>query len=157
MSRCDHCHQEMTTASSCTLNTYTDFADGEERARIRYGEEPYWAGTDITPPDRCGDCGVTPGGYHHPGCDQEICPACGRQALSCDCADGMLRDDPPEFQASAIDHGAAREYAALLRIRDLAAIQVSRVLARRDRTQAELEWVRETLEALSQAMNARND
>jgi hypothetical protein len=35
--------------------------------------------------DRCGDCGVVRGGWHHPGCDLQECPACGRQMLSCGC------------------------------------------------------------------------
>jgi len=34
---------------------------------------------------RCGDCGVTVGALHHPGCDMECCPKCGRQQISCGC------------------------------------------------------------------------
>lgn len=33
----------------------------------------------------CPDCACPGGGYHHPGCDNEECPQCHRQALSCAC------------------------------------------------------------------------
>ena len=33
----------------------------------------------------CPDCAVAFSQLHVPGCDKEICPACGRQCISCDC------------------------------------------------------------------------
>jgi len=35
--------------------------------------------------ERCPDCNVKTGGIHHPGCDQEECPRCHFQIISCDC------------------------------------------------------------------------
>jgi ribosomal protein S27AE len=31
----------------------------------------------------CGDCGTAPGNFHHVNCDQEECPRCGGQLLTC--------------------------------------------------------------------------
>lgn len=35
--------------------------------------------------ERCPDCRVASGGYHHPGCNMERCPRCGLQLISCSC------------------------------------------------------------------------
>ena len=40
------------------------------------------------------DCEVAMGGYHHPGCDMEPCPACGGQFLHCNCFKPMLATMP---------------------------------------------------------------
>jgi len=52
----------------------------EERVILFDGSyERLRAGTADThgSPPVCGDCGAPKGGYHHPGCDMEVCPRCG--------------------------------------------------------------------------------
>lgn len=72
---------------------------------IPCGREFGWPRTANT----CGDCGVSRGGWHHPGCDKQQCPACGGQMLSCDCRfnedlddeDDDFEDDDDEFDLAA--------------------------------------------------------
>ena len=35
--------------------------------------------------ETCHDCGVEEGQLHILGCDNEVCPRCGLQLISCDC------------------------------------------------------------------------
>lgn len=78
MAVCQDCGREMLVASGCTVEKVI-FPDGVS-SRIPFGsEKPAWR------TERCGDCGVERGGYHHLGCDIEQCPVCLHQALSCAC------------------------------------------------------------------------
>lgn len=73
MAVCGTCHREMTLGVPCSDPEY--LIDGEVYARIPNGG------------DRCHDCAAPPGALHHPGCDDERCPVCKGQAISCGCGE----------------------------------------------------------------------
>jgi hypothetical protein len=61
-----------------------------EYPRVRYGDEQEdWNADEV----QCHDCAVIKGQYHVPGCDVEECPACGWQAISCECVDEEDEED----------------------------------------------------------------
>ena len=82
------------------------YATREERiaARLKL-QEPGWTGdpNSLVPPDevirtdhRCADCDVEVGEFHLPGCDIEVCPKCGGQAISCGCSSAEDDEDEDE-------------------------------------------------------------
>jgi hypothetical protein len=87
MAICNACHQDMLHAERCTANRLITFADGERFKVIPFGFEDGGAFSEEERSNvHCGDCGVRPGGAHHPGCDIEMCPRCRQQRISCDCS-----------------------------------------------------------------------
>src|SRR5688572_27289451 len=77
MAICIHCSQDMTTATSCTVDVL--YLDG------RPVDVPPHLDDDAGSGGACPDCGVELGGLHHLGCDRQDCPSCGRQLISCRC------------------------------------------------------------------------
>ncbi|HZN41057.1 MAG TPA: hypothetical protein VFD82_19780 [Planctomycetota bacterium] len=62
---------------------------GIDLPRIPYGDESEDWGAHKHP---CRDCAVLKGQLHVPSCDVEQCPACGGQAIGCDCDRGIGQD-----------------------------------------------------------------
>ena len=85
MGICRNCKKEMSDASvtTCEANASVEYPDGEALQTVPYDPKrlhlPNWF--------RCPDCNVVPGGKHHSNCDQEYCPKCGGQLISCACFD----------------------------------------------------------------------
>ena len=91
MAVCSWCDGEMTAAISCTVNAF--HRNGRRFLMVPFGDEP---GRPMSG-DQCGDCGTVRGGWHHPGCDMQPCPACGRQLISCGC---RFDEDGPDVGLS---------------------------------------------------------
>lgn len=84
MAICKQCRQDTMTVVSCTQVTV--WVDGAgEMTRIPYSLESADA------PERCRDCNVAVGGFHHKYCNLERCPKCGGQLVSCGCVPSWFR------------------------------------------------------------------
>ena len=71
---CLICNREMVKGGGCDDYTLVE-ANGKKHKRVPVAEGI----------DHCGDCNAGSGNIHHEGCDQERCPACGGQLISCRC------------------------------------------------------------------------
>lgn len=78
---CAICGEDMLSVDDCAHNRTITYEDGTVLSAIRYDSERRGWNMD----NRCHDCNVAVGNYHHPGCDVEECPRCHRQLISCDC------------------------------------------------------------------------
>ncbi len=79
---CDFCKTEMRPGVKSCANRTVEYADGVILPGIPWGMAP---GDELFSGEPCGDCGVMPGGFHHPCCDQERCPRCKGQLIGCNC------------------------------------------------------------------------
>ena len=68
MAVCTFCQTEMLDGVSCLANPVV------VKAGV-FAPLPYGGA------ERCHDCGVPPGGFHHRGCDSELCPHCAGQLI----------------------------------------------------------------------------
>ena len=86
MAICKWCNNDMLelTTTTCTGNRFVEFPDGQELPAVPF---------DSMAGERCHDCNIAHGSYHHPGCDMERCPRCGGQLISCGCLD---EEEPDE-------------------------------------------------------------
>jgi hypothetical protein len=73
---CTRCNQEITGGRPCLLTFEVGYPDELALPAIPH------AGSG-----RCADCGTDPGRVHHECCDQEECPRCHGQLISCRCRD----------------------------------------------------------------------
>lgn len=76
MAECNWCKKDMLddTVISCVGNLTVEFPDSTALPAVRHDRE-----------ERCPDCNIPRGGTHHPNCDQERCPKCAGQLISCGC------------------------------------------------------------------------
>ena len=71
---CDVCGRDPLNSKGCRASII--LATGRKYKRVPfYGDRG----------ERCHDCNALSGHFHHWGCDDEICPVCGGQLISCDC------------------------------------------------------------------------
>jgi hypothetical protein len=85
---CDWCNADMMIVTECTGNTKVEFPDGTTLPSI-----PFENTSGDTMLNNCHDCRVAGGYNHHPGCDDEQCPKCRGQLISCGCLDSESDKD----------------------------------------------------------------
>ncbi len=79
---CPDCRRDIAEVTSCTRQHFQ--LGNKKIPRIRYGDERR-PPVEYSYEERCDDCGVEVGGYHHRDCAIEQCPLCGDYAAVCHC------------------------------------------------------------------------
>ena len=74
---CASCEQPYGSTYTCKENEKPYKIEGKDYRPIPF--------TNFNKNARCPHCGVKVGGYHHYGCDEEICPKCSGHITECDC------------------------------------------------------------------------
>lgn len=77
MTVCNVCGQVKGNSNSCIKLALQ--LNGHDHEPIPWGKGKGESG------DKCPGCGVAQQGYHHPGCERELCPCCGRSIITCHC------------------------------------------------------------------------
>lgn len=69
MAICKYCGKDMLSSDSCVLIPIKH--NKKNYDPLKFGEDckEGWANKI----GKCPDCGIKLGGYHHPGCDVEVC------------------------------------------------------------------------------------
>src|SRR5439155_10211273 len=88
LSTCEFCGQEAPTADSCKVGSVVLGARSSYYFRIRFGQEQPLR----LRAESCPRCGTPWGGFHHGGCEVEMCPLCSGSLVSCYC-DGLADDE----------------------------------------------------------------
>ena len=91
MAICDFCGKEMEGASSCIVSHIR--IGGADYTPLPYKRKKETVFTKGEPLQRCPECNILPGGFHHVGCVLELCPKCGEKWVYCRCAGLKVRID----------------------------------------------------------------
>ena len=73
---CQRCNRDMQTVDSC-IEDADEYNDGLKLTPLKFYPQDK--------SERCHDCNIGFGGYHHIRCDVEDCPRCHRQFITCNC------------------------------------------------------------------------
>ncbi len=84
MAICRWCEGEMIEVVGCNTGTF-NFKDNPLVPRIPFGMEEFLDGQLRCSVEQCHECLVLTGHFHHPGCNTEECPVCGKQVMACNC------------------------------------------------------------------------
>ena len=91
MGKCGYCGESSLSSKGCIKVPIMH--KGKAFEPIRMGQASYrfkdfyFDKLDI---ETCEDCGASRDHYHHPGCENETCPVCGKKLIYCGCSDKSL-------------------------------------------------------------------